>query len=249
MDFGTYGVIIILAFLSGMTTLIGVSLAYLTKTRRNLIVIGIGFSTGIMVLVSAFELVPVALQNGSFFSVATAVLAGIFLAVLANHLVPHSHLIKEEHKHKRIALRAAYLIAAGLILHDLPEGFAMANSYIYAPSLGIMVAIAIALHNIPEEFAMAMPLIAAGEKKKRIYKIAFLSGLAEPAGALIGLFAIQFFIGLNAWLMAFAAGIMVYVAIHELWPMARSYEKPCYLPVGILLSLIVYLVLTYAVPK
>jgi len=222
---------------------------YLTKNRKNFIVIGISFSTGIMVLVSVFELVPAALINGSFFSVATAVLAGIFLAVLANHLVPHSHIIKEEHRHRRIALKTAYLIAAGLILHDFPEGFAMANSYVYAPSLGIIVAMAIALHNIPEEFAMAMPLIAAGEKKKTIYKIAFLSGLAEPVGAVICLLAIQFFIGLNAWLMAFAAGIMVYVAIHELWPMARSYEKPRYLPIGILLSLIVYLILIYAVPS
>lgn len=63
-------------------------------------------------------------------------------------------------------LITAYTIVLGLILHELPEGFAMANAYLQDCSLGIMVAIAIALHNIPEKFATVVPLLAAGESKK-----------------------------------------------------------------------------------
>ncbi len=249
MDITVYSTVLILAFLSGITTLIGVALAYAFRRSVNIIVAGIGFSTGIMICISVFELIPESVRNIGIIPVLIAEVAGLLLAVLANHIIPHIHLVKEESKSKRHLITAAYLIAFGLILHDFPEGFAMANSYIHAPTLGVLVALAIALHNIPEEFAMAVPLIAAGTSKKSIVKLAFVSGLAEPAGAILGLLVVSFFTGLNAWLMAFAAGIMVYVAIHELLPMAHRYKKPRWLFVGLLASIAVYVLLTVLLPK
>jgi ZIP family zinc transporter len=65
-------------------------------------------------------------------------------------------------------------------LHDFPEGFAMANSYMASPELGILVALAIAIHNLPEEFAMAVPVVPL-RTKKLLYGAAALSALAEPA--------------------------------------------------------------------
>lgn len=248
MDITAYSTVLILAFLSGMTTLIGVVLAYALKRSVNMIVVGIGFSTGIMICISVFELIPESVQSIGVIPVLIAEAAGLFLAVLANYIIPHIHLVKEENKSKHHLITAAYLIAFGLILHDFPEGFAMANSYIHTPSLGVLVALAIALHNIPEEFAMAVPLIEAGRSKKSIVKIAFVSGLAEPAGAILGLLVVSIFTGLNAWLMAFAAGIMVYVAIHELLPMARQYKKPGWLFVGVLASVAVYVSLITLLP-
>jgi ZIP family zinc transporter len=131
------------------------------------------------------------------------------------------------------------LIVFGLVLHDLPEGFAMANAYVAAPGLGVMTAIAIALHNIPEEFAMAVP----GAARRRMHMLlgaALLSALAEPVGAVIGLLAVGVAPSLNGAFLAFAAGAMLFVSVHELIPMARRYPHGGYFVLGAAASVIVY---------
>jgi zinc transporter, ZIP family len=171
-----------------------------------------------------------------------ALISGGLLIFSLNFIIPHFHYEKEKGKLSWQA-KTAYLVALGLILHDFPEGFAMANSYIYSPNLGILVAISIAIHNIPEEFAMAVPLVIA-KKKKALINLAVLSGLAEPLGAMFGLFAVSIAPALNPFFMAFAAGAMIFVSIHELCPMAQRYKKISYFVLGIVVSLIVYSVLS-----
>ena len=144
-------------------------------------------------------------------------------------------------------LKTAYLVAFGLILHDVPEGFAMANSYIASPSMGILVALAIALHNIPEEFAMAVPIVTI-KKKRFLYIAAFLSGLAEPLGAIIGLVAVHFHPIFNPLFMAFAAGAMIFVSVHELLPMARRYQKFHLFILGMVVSIFTYALLSMVIP-
>ena len=85
----------------------------------------------------------------------------------------------------------------------------MANSYIASPSLGVLVAVAIALHNVPEEFAIAVPAVLL-RRKSFLYGSALFSALAEPAGAIVGLVAVDFLPALNPLFMAFAAGAMVF---------------------------------------
>ncbi len=244
----TYIAVILLAFLSGLTTLIGVALAIYFKKNIKGVVIGIGFSAGIMLLISFFELIPESAHSAGIFKTAIALSLGILLVGSLNFIIPHTHLVKEKGKFDRHLLKIAYLVAFGLILHDFPEGFAMANSYIYSPALGLLVALGIALHNIPEEFAMAVPL-ALLKKKGFLFKAAFISGLAEPAGAVIGLFAVYFWPALNPLFMAFAAGAMIFVSLHELWPMAKRYKRPFLFILGIILSIAVYLGLTILIPE
>ena len=188
MNQSTYFVIGILALLSGMTTLIGVALAIHSTRSPKSIAFGIGFSTGIMLLVSFVELIPAAIKISNVRQAMVGLGFGVFLFAILHWLIPHTHLFKEKGRLNVRLMRSAYLVAFGLILHDFPEGFAMANSFLTSPSLGFMVALAIALHNIPEEFAIAVPA-ATLNNKRFLYKAAFISGLAEPAGAAVGLFA------------------------------------------------------------
>ena len=234
-----YIAVILLSFLSAITTLIGVGLALYFKKNDKGIAIGIGFSAGIMLAISFFELLPEASKASGFMPTLTALILGILLVFSLHFIIPHIH-YKKEKGHLPWQVKSAYLVALGLILHDFPEGFAMANSYIYAPVLGILVAISIAIHNIPEEFAMAVPLVIA-KKKKGLVNLAVLSGLAEPLGAVFGLFAVSVAPALNSLFMAFAAGAMIFVSIHELYPMAQKYKKLSYFALGIGFSLIVYL--------
>ncbi|MFA6098071.1 MAG: ZIP family metal transporter [Patescibacteria group bacterium] len=247
--------IILLALISGLTTIIGVWLAYIIHRFQKLIVAGIGFSTGIMVLISVFDLIPESAGQLGLLRTLLFAAGGATFSALMNLAIPHMHLIKEHVRQQNgkrlgnLSITAAYLIAFGLILHDVPEGFAMANSYIHTASLGILVAIAIALHNIPEEFAMALPMIAMGKSRKFLFRLAVISGLAEPVGAVLGLLAANWFTGINHFLLAFTAGIMLFIALHELWPMALKYKKYDCLIYGIMASLVVFIVLHAAIPS
>jgi ZIP family zinc transporter len=80
--------------------------------------------------------------------------------VWAGHLaIPYLHSAGEKTMPNWPLKKSAYLVLLALILHDVPEGFAMANAYIASPEVGVLVAPAISLHNLPEEFAMAAPAI------------------------------------------------------------------------------------------
>ncbi|MEA2114532.1 MAG: ZIP family metal transporter [Thermodesulfobacteriota bacterium] len=244
----TYIAVLLLSFLSVLTTLVGVTLAIYIGRSERAIALGIGFSAGIMLLISFLELMPEAAVEAGMGAALAAFVSGLAIIAALNWVIPHTHLEEEKGIFGQIPLRSIYLVVFGLILHDVPEGFAMANSYIASPSLGIFVALAIALHNIPEEFAMAVPIVMA-KKKQFLYKAAFLSGLAEPLGAVIGLTATHFFHSLNPFFMAFAAGAMVFISVHELLPMARRYHRINFFVLGILLSAFVYLLLGAAIPE
>jgi zinc transporter, ZIP family len=124
----------------------------------------------------------------------------------------------------------------------------MANAYVASPSMGLMVALAIALHNIPEEFAMAAPLVAVS-KRRTLLIAAFLSGLAEPLGALVGLMVVHNYPLFNPIFMAFAAGAMIFISLHELLPMAQLYRQTGLFVAGSLLSVVIYLVMALLLPE
>ncbi|MCG6939119.1 MAG: ZIP family metal transporter [Gammaproteobacteria bacterium] len=248
MTLSTWFVIGVLALLSGMTTLIGVTLAIYSTRSPKTIAFGIGFSTGIMLLVSCFELIPAAIQTSNTGEALISLGAGVLFLGLLHWLIPHTHLFKEKGKLNLSLLRSAYLVAFGLILHDIPEGFAMANSFLTSPSLGMFVAISIALHNIPEEYVIAIPATTL-RNKGFLYKMAFISGMAEPAGALLGLYAAYLSTELVPYFLSFTAGAMIYISLHELMPLAKRYG---YLPIfalGFTASVLVHTLLSICLPE
>jgi ZIP family zinc transporter len=221
VELQTWVVVLGLASLSVVSTSIGVVLALRLGTRPATQALGLGFSVGVMVAISVVELLPEAVREGGWPTTVSGALAGAAVLALLHLAIPHTHLVEENRGLGAGALRSAYLVAFGLILHDVPEGFAMANAYLSTPRLGVLVAVVIMLHNIPEEFAMAVPATMFGSRRF-LRRAAVASAAAEPVGAMIGLAGVSVFPGLNAGFLAFAAGAMVYVSVHELLPMARQ---------------------------
>jgi ZIP family zinc transporter len=238
----THVAVIALSLMSFLTVWLGVGLALWLRENARALAAGIGFSAGIMVIISGWELIPESIAAmGAGATLATAV-AGAVLVWSAHVVIPHTHLVKEKGIATRELVRSAYLVAFGLILHDVPEGFAMANAYVANPALGVLVSLAIALHNVPEEFAMAVPLVML-RSRASVYGAAALSALAEPLGAVVGLFAVGVAPALNAHFLAFAAGAMLFVSVHELVPMAQRYHHLGFFIWGIVLSALVYALL------
>lgn len=242
-----YIAVIGLSLLSVVTTGLGVVLAILVRRSDVGVALGMGFSAGIMLLISFYELLPEAVAEAGL--TPTLVMAGLGAGLIAilHVVIPHTHLFKESGAIDLPALRSAQLMALGLILHDLPEGFAMANAYVASPSLGVLVAFGIALHNFPEEFAIALPALAI-RNKRFLFTAAALSALAEPVGAAAGLLAVEVLPALNAFFMAFAAGAMIFISLHELVPMARRYHHIPAFAFGMTLGLAAFGGLKWLVP-
>jgi len=234
----TYITVILLSLLSVVSTFLGVVLAFFFKKSTKRISIGIGFSTGVMLIISFFELLPEAIREGGAPSTLIALILGSLFMLFLDFILPHTHFFKSKGR-SDWNLKTAYLIALGIILHDFPEGFAMANSYILSSKLGILIAISIAAHNIPEEFVMAIPLVAT-KRKKDLIQLGLSSALAEPLGAVCGLLAASVSPALIPLFLAFAAGAMIFISFHELYPMARRYKRLSHFALGVGMSLLFY---------
>jgi len=239
--------ILALSCLSFITTYIGVELAYAFKGNKKIVASGFGFSAGIMILISCVELMPEAASGIGMPAASFGVLSGITLIYIFNLALPHTHFCKEQGR-INLNLKTAYLVAFGLILHDFPEGFAMASSYIHSAGLGLLVAISIALHNLPEEFAMAVPLVETGDKKV-LHRLAFGSAMAEPIGATCGFLIASTFLKFNFFILAFTAGAMIFISLHELLPEARRCKHNEWAILGVVVSLMTFYVLKSVIPS
>ncbi len=136
----------------------------------------------------------------------------------------------------RKLINVGLLMAIGIAIHNLPEGIAVGAGYLHNPQFGIFVAIAIMLHNIPEGIATALPLCRGGICKRDAIKIAFLSGLAEPIGAILASLVLINFTKLLPGALAFAAGVMVFITLDELIPTAREHGHNHFTAIGIIVG-------------
>lgn len=151
---------------------------------------------------------------------------------------------KEDDQVDHSLISTGLLLAIGISLHNLPEGFAVGAGYLHNPRFGLFVAVAILLHNIPEGIATALPLCKGGICKKDALKVAILSGLAEPIGALIASIFLVRFTALLPGALAFAGGVMVFITLDELIPTARKYGNENYTALGIIVGSIFVFILT-----
>lgn len=133
-------------------------------------------------------------------------------------------------------MRAGVFVALGVAIHNLPEGLVTFSTVATGGiALGTAVAVAIAIHNIPEGIAMSVPIFYATGSRRRAFIYSSLSGLAEPLGAIIGYAILLPFLtsAILSGLMAFVAGIMVYISLDELLPLAHKYGQEHLAIIGI----------------
>ena len=139
-------------------------------------------------------------------------------------------------------MRVGVLTALGIAIHNFPEGMVtFASAATGDVALGIKVAVAIAIHNIPEGIAVSVPIFYATGNRRRAFLISFSSGLAEPVGAIIGYTILRPFLTptLLSTLLASVAGIMVYISLVELLPVAHRYGNPRLVVAGIMAGMLV----------
>jgi ZIP family zinc transporter len=167
---------------------------------------------------------------------AAALIGGLILMALIDAVVPsganpHENTQVELMDHRpadqlqsRALLRMGVFVALAIAIHNFPEGLATFLLVLDDPQIGIALAIAVAMHNIPEGIAVSVPVYHATGSKLKAFRLSFLSGLAEPAGAVIGYLILAPFLNqlLLGVIFAIVAGVMIFLAIDTLLPTARN---------------------------
>ncbi|MCP3030583.1 zinc transporter ZupT [Halobacillus sp. A1] len=242
---------VLLAFgftlMAGLATGIGSILAFFTSTTNTrFLSLALGFSAGVMIYVSFVEIFFKAQESlvnalgevtGNWVNVASF-FGGMLVIALIDKAIPkqgNPHEVKkvedmskspEEIKNKQL-LKMGTFTALAIAIHNFPEGIATFTSTLQDPSLGFAIAVAIAIHNIPEGIAVSVPVYFATGDKKKAFKLSFLSGLAEPVGALAAYLLLMPFLNdlMFGILFAGVAGIMVFISLDELLPASRKYGE------------------------
>lgn len=238
-----------LTLFAGLSTGIGSALAFFSqKTNTKFLAGALGFSTGVMIYVSMIEIFAKANQSLSsalgtskgYLVTTLSFFGGILFIAIIDKFVPsgeNPHEIRDveeippEDSQKAIQdknlLRMGMFSAIAIAIHNFPEGLATFTSALSDPTLGLSIAVAIAIHNIPEGIAVAVPIYYATGSRKKGFFLSFLSGLAEPFGAIIGYFILLRFFNELMFGIIFAgvAGIMVFISLDELLPTAEKYGE------------------------
>jgi ZIP family zinc transporter len=238
-----------LTLFAGLATGVGSALAFLAKkTNTRFLSISLGFSAGVMLYVSFIEIFHKgreAISHGlgdvrGYWVTTIAFFGGILLAALIDKLVPSFENPHEMRKTEDISsekrqtlvdqhrlMRMGVFSAIAIGIHNFPEGLATFIAALQDPALGIGIAVAIAIHNIPEGIAVSVPIYYATGSRKKAFGYSFLSGLAEPVGALVGYLVLMPFLSetLFGILFASVAGIMVFICLDQLLPSAEKYGE------------------------
>jgi ZIP family zinc transporter len=152
--------VVLLSLLSCFTASLGVGLALVLRESPRAIAAGIGFSAGLMILISVLELGPAAIAKTGVGPALTSAALGAGLLWLAHRIIPHIHLSEETGHPDRALRRSATLVALGMVLHDVPEGFARQRVRRVARARRARGAGDRAA-NLPEQFVIVLPAVSS----------------------------------------------------------------------------------------
>ena len=244
-----------------MTTL-GAAMVFFMKRQSSALMqqIFLGFASGVMIAASIWSLlipaIDEAAQNGQpgWIPAAGGFILGLVLMLTLDGLMPHLHSGAEQAEGLPSSFRRTTLLVLAVTLHNIPEG--MAVGVVYAGYLSgqaqitaagaLALSLGIAIQNFPEGAIISMPLHAEGMGKGRAFADGVLSGIVEPVFGILVVLAAGWISPFMPWLLAFAAGAMIYVVVEELIPEAHLGEHSNVGTLGVIVGFVVMMVLDVA---
>lgn len=191
-----------------------------------------GFAAGVMVAASVWSLIIPSIEmtgREGFMSIVPTLAgfaAGIGFLLLLDNIVPHQHIDSTQSEGPKSHLSRTAKLVFAVTLHNLPEGMAVGvalaaaleQSAYMSMAGAVALSIGIAIQNFPEGAIVSMPLRAAGNSRRRAFAMGTLSGIVEPLGTIITILLASVILPALPYLLAFAAGAMMYVVVEELIP-------------------------------
>ena len=235
---------LLVSTIAGLSTILGAFVIFFRFKEKNInkfITASLAFSLAIMIGISITDLIPestyILLLN---YGIGKGIFSSILSFIIGMILVKYLHKLMNKTEAKNDLYKLGILNMLALILHNFPEGIATFMSSYKDMELGIKLAIAIAFHNIPEGISIAVPIYYATNSKKNAILKTFLSGIAEPIGAIIAYIFLSKYITdtLISIILLLVGGIMITLAIEVIFPKAKKYNLNKYLYLGLIIGTI-----------
>ena len=245
-------------------TALGAAMVFLLRGKMSDLLrkLLLGFASGVMVAASVWSLLIPSLEMGAaaggmtWLPAAVGFVLGILFLLLLDTLIPHLHIgsDKPEGLTSNCQWKRTTMLSVAVTLHNIPEGMAvgvilasaMAEGSMISMSAAWALAIGIAIQNFPEGAILSMPLHSEGMGKGKAFAIGALSGIVEPIASILTMLLIGFISPALPYLLAFAAGAMMYVVIEELIPEAQAEPHSNIPTLGFTAGFVLMMILDYA---
>lgn len=256
-------VILGISFIFAMTTA-GAATVYFFKKdiSPKINTLLLGFASGIMIAASVWSLLIPALEDLNYASwgtfswapAAVGFIIGGFFLVLLDKVVPHIHKGTNLEEGPHTSLKKSTKLFLAVTIHNIPEGLAVGFAFGAAETIGqpaayiaaLGLAIGIGIQNLPEGAAVALPLKNDLKSRNKAFLFGMASGAVEPVFAVIGYFLAAHISILQPWLLAFAAGAMIFVVAEDLIPDAKMSDDPHLGTWGVMAGFVIMMVLDVA---
>lgn len=228
-------------FTWGVTALGASIVFFFKKVNKTLMDALLGFAAGVMIAASFFSLISPALEMAEnlkmnpWIIVSLGFLAGGVLLFIGDKLYDWAEKKKKQgnNKEKSASTKRCLMLISSITLHNIPEGLAVGvafGSLAYqlngtTLAAAMTLALGIGLQNFPEGSAVSLPLRREGYTRKKAFFYGQLSDIVEPIAAVVGALLVLKVQTLLPFLLAFAAGAMIYVVVEELIPESQANKK------------------------
>lgn len=220
----------------------------------------LGFAAGVMVAASVWSLLIPAMDMSAhmgkfaFIPAAAGFLLGICFLLLLDRLIPHMHIGSDETEGPRCTLDRSVMLILAVTIHNIPEG--ISSGAVFAGLLtgnanvtvtgAFALAIGIAIQNFPEGFIVSLPVRSEGRGRKKAFFYGALSGIVEPIAGGITVLLAAYITPALPYLLAFAAGAMIYVVVEELVPESAEGEHSNIGTIGFAAGFVLMMILDVA---
>lgn len=220
----------------------------------------LGFAAGVMIAASVWSLlipaIDMAGEQGkiAWIPATLGFLGGMAFLLMLDTLIPHLHLESSEPEGIEANLKKTTMLVLAVTLHNIPEGMSVGVTFAGAMigNTGVTMAgafalaVGIAIQNFPEGAIISMPLRSEGVSRLRSFAYGALSGIVEPVGALITILLAKQIVPALPFMLAFAAGAMIYVVVEELIPESQSGEHSNIGTIGVAFGFVIMMILDVA---
>lgn len=220
----------------------------------------LGFASGVMIAASVWSLLIPAINMAEeqnkipYIPAAVGFLLGIGFLLILDTIIPHLHVNDDRPEGLNSHLKKTTMMVLAVTLHNIPEG--MAVGVVFAGALSgnhditmagaFALSIGIAIQNFPEGAIISMPLKSEGTSRKRAFMYGMLSGIVEPIGAIITILLTSYVTSVLPYLLAFAAGAMIYVVVEELIPSSQEGDHSNIGTIGVAFGFVIMMILDVA---